>query len=168
MSIGTISYTLGALAFLLLTLMLVTGWRGRLQGGLLLAACAGTTVWALVLALQSHLSLPGTAIQFAETMKAVLWFAFLLKLLSTVQGGQRGLARIPLALYTLAAALVLFPHLSPHWLAAPQISRILLAGYLALAVGGLWLVEMLYRNTPVSQRWSIKFLCLGIGGMFSY
>ncbi|MCW9058186.1 MAG: PEP-CTERM system histidine kinase PrsK [Gammaproteobacteria bacterium] len=168
MSIGTISYTLGALAFLLLTLMLVTGWRGRLQGGLLLAACAGTTVWALVLALQSHLSLSGTVIQFAETLKAVLWFAFLLKLLSTVQGGQRGLARIPLALYTLAAALVLFPHLSPHWLAAPQISRILLAGYLALAVGGLWLVEMLYRNTPVSQRWSIKFLCLGIGGMFSY
>lgn len=168
MSIGTISYSLGALAFLLLTLMLVTGWRGRLQGGLLLAACAGTTVWALVLALQSHLSLSGTVIQFAETLKDVLWFAFLLKLLSTVQGGQRGLARIPLALYTLAVALVLFPHLSPHWLAAPQISRILLAGYLALAVGGLWLVEMLYRNTPVSQRWSIKFLCLGIGGMFSY
>lgn len=168
MSIGTISYSLGVLAFLLLTLMLVTGWRGRLQGGLLLAACTGTTAWALVLALQSHLSLPSTVIQFAETLKAVLWFAFLLKLLSTVQGGQRGLARIPLALYTLAVALVLFPHLSPHWLAAPQISRILLAGYLALAVGGLWLVEMLYRNTPVSQRWSIKFLCLGIGGMFSY
>ncbi|HSJ48398.1 MAG TPA: XrtA/PEP-CTERM system histidine kinase PrsK [Gammaproteobacteria bacterium] len=168
MSIGTISYSLGVLAFLLLTLMLVTGWRGRLQGGLLLAACAGTTAWALVLALQSHLSLSSTVIQFAETLKAVLWFAFLLKLLSTVQGGQRGLARIPLALYTLAVALVLFPHLSPHWLAAPQISRILLAGYLALAVGGLWLVEMLYRNTPVSQRWSIKFLCVGIGGMFSY
>ena len=168
MSIGTISYSLGVLAFLLLTLMLVTGWRGRLQGGLLLAACTGTTAWALVLALQSHLSLPSTVIQFAETLKAVLWFAFLLKLLSTVQGGQRGLARIPLALYTLAVALVLFPHLSPHWLAAPQISRILLAGYLALAVGGLWLVEMLYRNTPVSQRWSIKFLCVGIGGMFSY
>lgn len=168
MSIGTISYSLGALAFLLLTLMLVTGWRGRLQGGLLLAACAGTTAWALVLALQSHLSLSGTVIQFTETLKDVLWFAFLLKLLSTVQGGQRGLARIPMALYTLAVALVLLPHLPTHWLAAPQIPRILLAGYLALAVGGLWLVEMLYRNTPVSQRWSIKFLCLGIGGMFCY
>ena len=168
MSIGAISYSLGSVFFLLLTLMLVTGWRGRLQGGLLLAACAGTTAWALVLALQPHLALPGTVVQFAETLKSVLWFAFLLKLLSTVQGRRRGLARIPLALYTLALALLLFPYLSSQWLAAPQLSRILLAGYLALAVGGLWLVEMLYRNTPSAQRWSIKFLCLGIGGMFAY
>lgn len=172
MSIGVISYSLGAGAFLLLTLMLLTGWRGRLQGGLLLAACTGTTAWALVLALQPLLALPGVLVQLAEIIRNVLWFAFLLKLLRTVQGRNGGLARVPLLLYGLAAALLVTPHLlgqwAPQWLAGGQLDKLLLAGYLALAVGGLWLVEMLYRNTPASQRWSIKFLCLGIGGMFAY
>ena len=172
MSIGVISYSLGAALFLLLTLMLVTGWRGRLQGGLLLAACAGTALWALVLALHPVYGLPPILLQFAETAKSVLWFAFLLKLLRTVQRDARGLARIPLLLYGLAAALLILPHLlhflTADWLSAAQLGKLLLGGYLALAVGGLWLVEMLYRNTPLAQRWSIKFLCLGIGGMFAY
>ena len=172
MSIVAISYSLGAFSFLLLTLMLVTGWRGRLQGGLLLGACAGTTAWALVLALQPLFDLPGVAVQLAETAKNILWFAFLLKLLRTVQGENRGLAFIPLVLYTLAMALLVLPHLlpqlAPHWMTGAQLGKILLAGYLGLAVGGLWLVEMLYRNTPAAQRWSIKFLCLGVGGMFAY
>ena len=37
-----------------------------------------------------------------------------------------------------------------------------------LPVGGLLLVEQLYRNTPVDRRWAIKFLCLGLGGAFAY
>ena len=37
-----------------------------------------------------------------------------------------------------------------------------------MAVIGMILVEQLYRNTPVKQRWGIKFACLGIGGIFAY
>ena len=37
-----------------------------------------------------------------------------------------------------------------------------------MAIFGMLLVEQLYRNTPVKQRWGIKFACLGIGGMFAY
>lgn len=164
MSIGAISYSLGALLFLLLSLLLATGWRGRLQGGLLIAACIGTSAWAIVLAVQAQYGIPVALIQLVETAKNVLWFSFLLKLLRTVQGSNQGLARIPVVLYGLAAALLLAPYLLPM----PTIGKLLLGGYLALAVGGLWLVEMLYRNTPREQRWSIKFLCLGIGGMFAY
>ncbi len=38
----------------------------------------------------------------------------------------------------------------------------------AMALLGMILVEQLYRNTPVKQRWGIKFACLGIGGVFAY
>ncbi len=172
MLIGAISYSLGAGLFLLLSLLLATGWRGRLQGGLLVAACIGTTVWALTLALQTQFPLPAILVQFAETSKDVLWFAFLFKLLRTVQGKNQGLVFIPIALYSLAAALLLMPtllvQLAPNLLPVSTITKGVLAGYLALAVGGLWLVEILYRNTPPEQRWAIKFLCLGIGGMFAY
>jgi putative PEP-CTERM system histidine kinase len=39
---------------------------------------------------------------------------------------------------------------------------------LALAIVGLLLVENLFRNTVPERRWNIKFLCLGVGGMFAY
>jgi putative PEP-CTERM system histidine kinase len=43
-----------------------------------------------------------------------------------------------------------------------------LAGHLLMAIGGLVIVEQLYRTTPREQRRSIKYLCLAIGGMFAY
>ena len=36
-----------------------------------------------------------------------------------------------------------------------------------LALAGLVLVEQLYRNVQPQQRWGIKFLCLGLGGIFA-
>jgi putative PEP-CTERM system histidine kinase len=41
-------------------------------------------------------------------------------------------------------------------------------GLVLLALIGLVLVEQLYRGTRIEDRWSIKFLCLGLGGLFVY
>jgi hypothetical protein len=38
---------------------------------------------------------------------------------------------------------------------------------LLLAITGMVLVEQLYRNLHPQQRWGLKFLCLGLGGMFA-
>ena len=52
MAAGVYSYGVAAVAYLLLSLLLVTGWRGRTNGGLrLIAACAVTAVWAALMAL---------------------------------------------------------------------------------------------------------------------
>jgi hypothetical protein len=40
--------------------------------------------------------------------------------------------------------------------------------HLSLGIVGLLLVENLFRNTAPDKRWHIKFLCLGVGGMFAY
>ena len=42
------------------------------------------------------------------------------------------------------------------------------AARVGMAVLGMLLVEQLYRNKPLQERWAIKFACLGIGGMFAY
>jgi len=39
--------------------------------------------------------------------------------------------------------------------------------HVIFAVLGLILVEQLYRNTSLSHRWNIKFLCLGLGCVFA-
>jgi putative PEP-CTERM system histidine kinase len=41
-------------------------------------------------------------------------------------------------------------------------------GLVLLAVMGLVLVEQVYRSTRPEDRWAIKFLCLGLGGLFVY
>ena len=41
-------------------------------------------------------------------------------------------------------------------------------GPFLIALTGLVLVEQLYRNTAAERRWSVKHLCLGLGGMFAY
>ena len=50
--IGVIGYGLSALLFALLGIVLVTGWRGRLQGGLLVFAVFASTLWAGIIAWQ--------------------------------------------------------------------------------------------------------------------
>jgi putative PEP-CTERM system histidine kinase len=49
--------------------------------------------------------------------------------------------------------------------ALPQVG---LLGHIGLAVVGLALVEQVFRNTRPEHRWAIKFLCLGMGGLFAY
>jgi putative PEP-CTERM system histidine kinase len=46
------------------------------------------------------------------------------------------------------------------------LTAILTPGLLALI--GMLLVEHLYRNTNPQQRWSLKFLCLGLGAYFAF
>ncbi len=174
-NVGVVSYTAGAVAFLILTLVLVTGWRGRLQGGLLVLASTVSATWAGGLALQT--AGIWTAPQLTavlETLRFMVWLLFLLHLLDSVHApDQRRLVRIgSVALYGVCAALVTvslaYPALA-GWVLNPQLlAKIVFIGYAGLSVSGLWLVELLFRNTRQESRWATKFLCLGVGGMFAY
>jgi len=41
-------------------------------------------------------------------------------------------------------------------------------GWVGVSVIGMLLIEHLFRNIPDTNRWGIKFACLGIGGLFVY
>ena len=45
--ISVTSYALAAAAYLIFTILLVTGWRRRLEGGLLVLATGCTVLWAV-------------------------------------------------------------------------------------------------------------------------
>ena len=44
----------------------------------------------------------------------------------------------------------------------------MLAVWLLLALAGLLLIEQLYRNGTGAERWSLKYLCLGLGTLYAY
>lgn len=173
--IGSISYSLAAAAFLVLTLLLVSSWRGRAKGVLLMLAALASTIWAMRLAYEfatDSLGIPGWGA--LEILRNFAWFAFLASLISGIQSNgvatPRSLKWLPSGLAAVCAALVAGAALAPWYPEFQQQFQFAtdILGRIVLAISGMVLVELLYRNTNPDQRWGIKFLCLGTGGMFAY
>ena len=176
-SVAAVSYGLAAAAFLLLTGLLVSGWRGKFQGALMAAAAAVTALWA---GLSAYASGSGGAMSaLADLMEIArngLWLLFLWKLLAArVMPGNLQTHKRMKRWFVLGVSLlstVFFATLSLHaqWFDFPaQASFItIIVARVVLALVGLALVEQLYRNAPEAQRWAIKYFCLGLGALFSY
>jgi len=167
-SIGTISYAAAALAFLFLSVLLLTTWRGRLQGMLLAVACLGTAMWAGVAAyLAARPNAGMLASEVLEVLRSAIWLAYLLVLLGYTQKevGHLRRAAVGLAVF---CGVVLVATLYSGVVSATWLGTFGILGRLVLALIGIVLVEQLYRNVQPQLRWGIKFLCLGLGGVFAY
>ncbi len=173
-SLMLIGYSAAALGFLVLTLLLATAWRGRREGGLLLAASAATALWAAVAAWQAGgLYLSSVFVVAAELLRDVLWLWFLLAILGH---GRAASARRFLragstlvVVFGVAMVLVLGLVFSGEVRIPSRLGFDLrIFTFLVFSLLGLVLVEQLFRNTPLAERWAIKYLCLGLGGLFAF
>ena len=166
---GFIGFFVAGLLFLVLSLLLVTSWRGRLQGGLLLTATVVSTVWAFLFAAQSGFKLvPVWLIWGIEALKNLAWCGFLIGLLSDMaraRGVSSTLYRLLTAIAVLASLLLVLPDsLIPSFIYLD----VRYLGQVIVAVVGMMLIEQLYRNTAQEHRWGIKYLCFGLGSMFAF
>ncbi len=176
-NIPAVSYAIGAVAFAVLTLLLLTAWRGRLQGGLLVSASAVTALWCAAVAFYAvYREPPFSALQLLEVLRNAAWALFLLKILgltrTQTQVPSRGVRVLAVVIFGLCAGLagiILVNRYSTAILeVASATAYVAVFGHVLLSVAGLVLVEQIYRNTPSDQRWAIKFLCIGVGGLFVY
>ncbi|MEW8231600.1 MAG: XrtA/PEP-CTERM system histidine kinase PrsK [Candidatus Thiodiazotropha endolucinida] len=177
MSIGIIGYAISATLFLLFSVMLVTSWRGRIEGIYLLTASVTTACWALAaVALQVDESvLTRTAYHIFEIARNIAWFVFLFRLLFNLQQAcgknLRNLAYIPIAILIGSTVLIVVEPISqlfPVPIGTGGFASYPLVGYLGFAITGLTLIEQLYRSTRPEMRWSVKYLYLGMGVLFVY
>jgi uncharacterized membrane protein required for colicin V production len=87
-SIAAVSYTLAAVAYLVLAVLLMTSWRGRLHGVVLPSACLLSALWAAALAYQASqnhsLSLLTDILEIARNAG---WSVFLISLLGLNRTG---------------------------------------------------------------------------------
>ncbi|HEX9172930.1 MAG TPA: XrtA/PEP-CTERM system histidine kinase PrsK [Telluria sp.] len=174
-SIAVYSYALAAAGFLLLGLPLLFSWRRRPHGAVLTAACLLTALWAASIAWEAvHGALWSSVTGTLEILRDGAWTVFLVLLLghyrdagSRLPFGLRPWVAVAGACYLafFAAALAGFWDLT-------NLTEIGLmpsvATHVLLAVFGMLLVEQVYRNKTLQERWALKFACLGIGGMFAY
>lgn len=173
--VGTLSYATAALLFSFFFALSISSWRGRLPGALLAFAALSSLTWASVSAYDAYQGAHTTTLTgVLEITRDASWCVFLITLLysrpdpnpllKTQRQSMLGLLAFSLVL----VIMIVFPqsttessHLGPR-------SASLIAGYLILSLIGLVLVEQLYRNAEPRQRWGLKFLCFGVGGLFAY
>ncbi|MEN8165849.1 MAG: XrtA/PEP-CTERM system histidine kinase PrsK [Pseudomonadota bacterium] len=178
MGIGVLGYSFAALMYFLLSVLLLTNWRGRIEGAYLVTAVLVTCSWAVAsvfLQLEEN-RVTALVYQLFEAGKNVAWFVFLLRLLKDLRqagGVERGFFRylpsVVLGLTLLLPFLHILrglPSFNPVW---SEIANLhLLIGHLGFSIVGLALIEQLFRNTRQETRWAVKYLYLGIGSLFVY
>ncbi len=171
--LAAVGYGLAALAYLGLSSLIVASWRRRPQGRLLVMATGLTTVWATLSALAAWQLLPPRLELAAEVARNGAWLALLLYILRLRMPVGAALPS-PLRLITALSGILviglllasIYPLIAPT---QPVLARwVGNLGLVMMTVIGLVLVEQVYRSTRPEDRWAIKFLCLGLGGLFVY
>jgi putative PEP-CTERM system histidine kinase len=175
-NIAAASYVLAALAFLLLSLYAFLSVNGRTHGASLPLAAIVTALWAGIIAYDaSHSLFLSPLANLLEVSRNAAWFFFLIRLLnvpnSVSRNAHRGLLKASAGLFGFCAILIvatLYGALSASKVAQWLFSISTIGGRVVLAIAGLVLIEQVIRNTRADQRWGIKFLYFGLGGIFAY
>jgi putative PEP-CTERM system histidine kinase len=169
-TIAVFSYTLAATAFVAISLLLSTRWRGRPYGRTLLLACVLSAAWAACCVLR--IAEPQTYALLAdlgEIARNAGWTGLLLMLLTPAGSRATTPSRIAFAsLYTLLLTITLLSYASDVPQLNPLGALAVLAGRIVASVMGLLFVEQLFVNSSSEDRWGVKFACLGIGALFLY
>lgn len=171
---GVLGYGTGAVLYAVFGLWLLTTARSAPKRWLLLAIFV-TSAWSTTAAMLAWGVSVTAAYVFLEICRSLLWLLALIRLLRPLiytqrrHGGVLGIAR-PMA-YLLSAALVgvqFAPAVLRETFGILFTTDLTIFGHLGLAVGGLVLVEQLFRNTRPEHRWGTKFFYLGIGVLFAF
>lgn len=177
MNYANTGYYFAAALFTFFAILMLISWRGRLQGGLLIAMACLTVVWALVTATVGHSN--QSIFPYAnalEVLRNLAAFAFLLELLKPLyraRGQMTTLTVMTVSLYVVIVWLLFasfqvvnYFYLPDNWFLISF--EMMFGANMLMSVVGLILLAVLYRNTRSESRPSFKYLFYGFGLIFVY
>ncbi len=180
MIIEVISFAVSTVLFLVLGLVMLTGQRDNLPKTMLAVASLASAAWSGSVTYQaaygeltsSSFLLESTLL--LELFRSLAWFAFLLVMLRTAYKSSDKISKhfkitfLGLSVFVVGLMLLVLYRVSGGTFFESVAGNDVLIGHLLISVGGLVIVEQLYRNTSEEHRWALKYLWIGIAGMFAY
>ncbi len=168
-----LSYSLAAITFGLLAILVATRYLRRGVDRALALAAAVTAIWASSLVSQSLWGNPGFELRYLiELLRDASWIYLLFTLLKDGLSENKLAAKVKKVLGGSAVILLivllgigLVEHLSEVDIATGKVK---LLGQIGLALLGLSLVEQIWRNSPSFGRSSIKYICIGVATIFAF
>lgn len=175
-NIGFVTYLTACAGFSVLGIVLALFRRSNPLGPSLFIACAASALWAGTIAIMSSTAaVPLIAVELGELVRNGCWLFVLLQLLGLQTDGSpwliggRRWRQASLPLVIAAVVLIVARTVVPTSVLSPELHyQFILMLWLMMALAGLVLIEQLYRNATASARWSIKYLCLGLGALLVY
>lgn len=172
--IEVVSFATAAILFFVLGLVMLTGQRDNLPKRMLALASMASCVWASVVTYQAMF---GGLLSFAlllEFFRSLTWFIFLLVMLRTAYINSAQVSRkFRIALSGLTVFITALMLLAIYRVAGGALFEMIagndvLVGHLIISIGGLVIIEQLYKNTSDEHNWALKYLWIAVGGMFAY
>ena len=183
---GFWGYAAAGIGYALLATLLAVSWRQRdlraLAGTLLVGAAVASLLWSAATAAGiARVALAIRTASLLEIVRDASWFAFTGYLLARpghrrrvlpdeATTGRRERRRLPVVLWIgiVAVAATLVVEVA-RIAGLPSFTPSLYFGLrVLLSIVALMLIEQVWRGTAPDDRWSIKFFCLGVGGLFAY
>jgi putative PEP-CTERM system histidine kinase len=172
------SYLTAAVAYFLLLLLSVAGIKKNTATLPFLIAVISSLAWAAYITLAQYDPSDDLMISDSlgyETLRNAAWFLVLGVLISRQHTNHNyallyksGLTYVLAVFVACLMAFELSESLRHH---VKQIIghkiQVRLFSHLVFAIIGLALIEQLYRNAASGLRWVIKFLCIGLGALFT-
>lgn len=176
-NIGLYSYLAACVSFGFLALLLLITGRQRPFAFLLIIASFSTSLWAGVIALGTLAEYPPVRLMtFSELLRDACWTLLLLRIIAIQFEGALSLLASPRAIrlfavgFGICAALLFGVDLlsDTSGVSVESTRTIVLMIWLSISLTGLVLIEQVFRSASESQRWSMKYLCLGLACLFGY
>ena len=83
--LGALSYAIVGVLYAILSILLLTSWRGRHLGGYLIAACVLSAIWGFTLAVSTtNPAVPILAVFIIEVLRGGAWLTFLVMLVRKI------------------------------------------------------------------------------------
>ncbi len=175
-NLALVAYVVCSVAYLFLSIVLLIGWKGKKEGGLLLLASLLTLAWGVtgffVTVTGGKLILVSLIV---EVIRNIAILGFLLALLKKVTCKRvDDHFKVSSYFYTvllISAAISLYAlgiDLTTVFTGTLNTISPSMAGHLAMSVLTLALLEQLYRNTDSEKRWGIRYICFAFAGIFVY
>jgi len=172
MLVAAASYGLGAAAYALLAAAWFLTHRHLVSNAFRLdIPAAATALWAALEALRTLFQTGRELVALAELFRDMAWIWFLWRNIRELRGNDpnstslgtlgHGLSYLGVSALIVQALTLLVPQAKFIYLSYAVFPTL-------MAIAGMVLVEQLYRNAIPQDRWSLKFLCLALGGMFTF
>jgi len=172
---GVFGYAICAVVYLILSFLLAVGVRSGWQGRSALLASIVTFAWSLLASVQAYEeNFDNIYISILELLREASWLLFLIVLLANANITRRvNKLLIPFGKIVLPVIICLCLYIFLYELGiliyTPLLdfSNLIFFRFIVVVVS-LIFIEQLFRTSHPESKLAVKFLFLGIGGIFAY
>ncbi|MBT6211219.1 MAG: PEP-CTERM system histidine kinase PrsK, partial [Woeseia sp.] len=167
--LAALGYIVAVVLFSILSALMLSRWKDRPRAAFIALASAATAVWATVQAVSSldYLNIP-VVLLILESIRNLAWLITAKSIYRDLDRPisiEKAISRYGVVFLLLTATLISFYVFRSN----DSISmKGIVAGGILLSTLILIVLEQIYRNAPFDLQSGLKYLCVGIAGIYIY